>query len=177
MTGPVTGGAGKPVTAAPLDLASYGYVEEEYFLEGDATAYDWKGPQGEDGVWSVKTTTTAHYKTRILVRRPSDASKFNGTVLVEWLNDTGGQDADPDFGYGHAELLRSGFAYVGVSAQSVGVLGGGILDRRRRRAPHQGGSPALRLAEAPGRRLRVRHLHAGRRGSSGTPARWIPWAA
>jgi hypothetical protein len=126
VTGPVTGGTGKPVNAAPLDLAAYGYVEEEYFLEGNATAYDWRSPPGEDGVWSVKTTTTAHYKTRILVRRPTDASKFNGTVLLEWLNDTAGEDTDPDFGYGHAELLRSGFAYVGVSAQSEGVKGGGI---------------------------------------------------
>ncbi len=126
VTGPVTGGMGKPFTAAPLDLASFGYVEEEYFLEGNATAYDWTSPPGEDGAWSVKPTTSAHYKTRILVRRPTDASKFNGTVMVEWLNVTGGADADPDFGYGHVELLRSGYAYVGVSAQAAGVIGGGL---------------------------------------------------
>jgi Alpha/beta hydrolase domain len=126
VTGPVTGGSGKPVTATPLDLTAYGYVEQEYFLEGEATAYDWLSPPGEDGVWSVKPTTTAHYKTRILARYPTDASKFNGTVLVEWLNDTGGSDVDPDFGYGHVQLLRSGFAYVGVSAQAEGVVGGGL---------------------------------------------------
>jgi hypothetical protein len=117
---------GKPFTAAPIDLASFGYVEEEYFIEGNATAYAFQGTSGGDGLWSVKTTTTAHYKTRMLVRHPSDPSKFNGTVLVEWLNVSGGVDADPEFAFGHVELLRSGFAYVGVSAQAEGVLGGGL---------------------------------------------------
>jgi hypothetical protein len=127
VTGPITGGStGKPFTATSVDLASYGYVEEEYFLAGTATAYDWKSPPGADGVWSVKTTTHAPCKTRILVRRPTSAAKFNGTVFVEWLNVTGGVDADPDFAYQRAELLRSGFAWVGVSAQAAGVVGGGL---------------------------------------------------
>ncbi len=126
LTGPITGGKGTPFTAAPLNLASFGYVEEEYFIEGEATAYAWVSPPGEDGTWSVTPAKMAHYKTRILVRRPTDAAKFNGTVLVEWLNVSGGVDADPDFGYGHVELLRSGFAYVGVSAQATGVIGGGL---------------------------------------------------
>jgi hypothetical protein len=117
---------GKPFTAAPIDLASFGYVEDEYFIEGNATAYAFKGTAGSDGLWSVKTTTTAPYKTRMLVRHPSDPSKFNGTVLVEWLNVSGGVDADPEFAFGHVELLRSGFAYVGVSAQAEGVIGGGF---------------------------------------------------
>ena len=46
-------------------------------------------------------------------------------MIVEWFNDTGGIDADPEFGFAHAELLRSGFGYVGVSAQAQGVVGGG----------------------------------------------------
>jgi hypothetical protein len=127
VTGPITGGStGKPFTATSIDLATYGYVEQEYFFAGTATAYDWASTPGEDGMWSVKTTTTASYKTRMLVRRPTDATKFNGTVIVEWFNDTGGIDADPEFGFAHAELLRSGFAYVGVSAQAQGVVGGGL---------------------------------------------------
>jgi hypothetical protein len=116
---------GKPFTATPVDLASVGYVEQEYFFEGTATAYDWRSQPGEDGMWSVKETTKAHYKTRMLVRRPTDAARFNGTVVVEWLNVSGGVDADPDFVFQHVELLRSGFAYVGVSAQAQGVVGGG----------------------------------------------------
>ncbi len=126
VTGPITGGMGKPFTAAPIDLSSFGYVEEEYFIEGDATAYAFNGAAGSDGVWSVKTTTKAHYKTRMLVRHPSDPAKFNGTVLVEWLNVSGGIDDDPEFSFGHPELLRSGWAYVGISAQAQGVVGGGF---------------------------------------------------
>ncbi len=127
LAGPITGGStGKPFTASVLDLKSVGYVEEEYFLEGDASAYGYRGTPGMDGAWSVDVTGTAHYKTRILVRRPTDASKFNGTVFVEWLNVSAGIDADPEFVFGHAELLRSGFAYVGVSAQAQGVIGGGF---------------------------------------------------
>src|SRR4029077_18795037 len=55
-----------------------------------------------------------------------DPMKFNGSVFVEWLNVSGGIDDDPDFTYAHVELLRSGWAYVGVSAQQVGVMGGGF---------------------------------------------------
>jgi hypothetical protein len=127
VTGPITGGiTGKPFNAAPFDLSTFGYVEEEYFIEGNATAYAYQGTAGSDGVWSVNPTTTAHYKTRMLVRHPSDPAKFNGTVLVEWLNVSGGVDDDAEFSFGHVELLRSGFAYVGVSAQAQGVIGGGF---------------------------------------------------
>jgi hypothetical protein len=127
VTGPITGGImGKPFTTAAVDLAAAGYVEEEYFIESDATAYAWVTPPGMDGQWSVKPASTAHYKTRMLVRRPTDATRFNGTVVVEWLNVSGGVDADPDFAFAHVELLRDGFAYVGVSAQAEGVVGGGF---------------------------------------------------
>jgi hypothetical protein len=125
LTGP-TSGATKPWTAALVDLSAIGYVEEEYFIEGDATAYDWQTPPGPDGPWDIKPTSTAHYKTRFLVRHPADPAHFNGSVLVEWFNVSGGIDDDPDFGYAHVELLRSGWAYVGVSAQSVGIMGGGF---------------------------------------------------
>jgi hypothetical protein len=125
ITGPITGGCtGKPFPSAPIDLASYGYDEKEYFFEGNATAYGWVHPATADGVWSVKTTTQAHYKSRLLARMPTDPSKFNGTVLVEWMNVSGGVDIDPDFGYAHAEILREGFGWVGVSAQAAGVVGG-----------------------------------------------------
>ena len=61
------------------------------------------------------------YKTRAVVYRPIDPKKFNGTVIVEWLNVSGGLDANPDWTLTHNELIRDGFAWVGVSAQAVGV--------------------------------------------------------
>jgi hypothetical protein len=127
VTGPVEDGTQDgPWGALSDELADrYGYVEEEYFLEGDATSYRPEGELGEDGQWTVRPADTARYRTRILVRRPADADDFDGTVFLEWLNVTGGVDADPDFGLSHAELMGHGSAYVGVSAQQVGVEGGG----------------------------------------------------
>jgi Alpha/beta hydrolase domain len=118
VTGPV---AGQPAGLSAVDLSAHGYVEEEFFLEGTARAYGPTGPLPEDGRWSVKTSTTAPYRTRVLVRRPKDPSKFKGVVEVEWLNVSGGLDAAPDWGLGHAELLRGGFVWVGVSAQQTGI--------------------------------------------------------
>jgi hypothetical protein len=127
VTGPVTGGQQDgPWMAMPADVADEGgYVEEEYFISGDATAYEVQGEQGEDGKWTVHPAGTKPYETRIVVRRPADADDFDGTVFVEWFNVTGGVDADPDFGMMHPELMDHGSAYVGVSAQQVGVEGGG----------------------------------------------------
>jgi hypothetical protein len=118
VTGPI---AGQPASLSAVDLGPHGYVEEEFFVEGTARAYEPAGPLDQDGRWNVQTTTTAPYRTRVLVRRPKDPAKFNGVVEVEWLNVSGGLDAAPDWGLGNAELLRSGSVWVGVSAQAVGV--------------------------------------------------------
>ncbi len=56
-----------------------------------------------------------------------DQSRFNGTVLVEWLNVSGGIDAPAVWMMAHREMLRSGYAYVAVSVQRVGVEGGANL--------------------------------------------------
>jgi hypothetical protein len=126
LSGPVTGGAGHAYLgqASAPDLAKGGYREDEYFAEGTASQYASDGPLSNDGKWTVHPTTTAPYKTRIIVRRPIDASRFNGTVLVEWLNVSGGIDASPDYTYLSDEIMRSGYVWVGVSAQKIGVEGG-----------------------------------------------------
>jgi hypothetical protein len=131
VSGPVTGGRyGVPFNPMPERLAEeHGYVEEEYFLTGTATSFRPAGPEawGLDGAWAAEPSEEAPYTTRIVVRRPADAEAFNGTVLVEWLNVTAGMDSDPDFGSLHEVLLREGWAYVGVSAQKVGIAGGAGL--------------------------------------------------
>ena len=65
--------------------------------------------------------SSAPYTTRIAVYRPINPKRFNGTVVVEWLNVSGGTDDAPDWTLSHNELVRDGFAWVGVSAQQVGV--------------------------------------------------------
>ena len=129
VTGPITGGDyGIPYLAMPAGWTdTYGYTEEEYFLSGTAAAYEVDGDLTADGRWdATRSTDTAPYTTRILVRRPADAADFNGTVVVEWLNVSAGRESDPDFGFLAKPLLADGYAYVGVSAQKVGVEPGGL---------------------------------------------------
>lgn len=117
----VTGGEhGFPGTATSIDLAAAGYTEKEYFLSGEATAYEKVGAWDSNGHWSIQPTTTAPYTTRMLVRAPENPEHFNGTVLVEWLNVSGSADVDVDFALMHEEILR-GYAWVGVSAQAAGI--------------------------------------------------------
>lgn len=98
-----------PFFSTWLDLAASGYVEEEFYVSGVADAY------ATDG---AKLASSVPYRTRVIVRRPVSAADFNGTVLVEWQNVTAGYDLDALWNRRH---LREGYAWVGVSAQRVGV--------------------------------------------------------
>jgi hypothetical protein len=125
VTGPVTGGKGSPTLAATtFDLTKLGYTENEYFVAGNATSYTSASPLTSDGRWTVAPAATAPYETRIVVMRPTNTKKFNGTVFVEWLNVSAGLDSAPDWINAHDALIRAGIAYVGVSVQQVGVQGG-----------------------------------------------------
>ena len=123
VTGPITGGDhGEPFSAMPpAALTQAGYIEAEYFFGGTATAFAPTGPLTADGAWAVKPGTTAEYRVRMLVRRPADASRFNGIVIVEWLNVTALLEGAADFMQMQEELLRQGYAWVGVGAQAAGV--------------------------------------------------------
>jgi hypothetical protein len=124
VIGPIIGGAhGRPFTSSPLPLKPAGYVQQEFFLRGTATGYLPVGKWSSNGRWTAKPAETAPYETRILVRRPASPAKFNGTVVVEWLNVSFQVDVDPDYLYESQELLKQGYAWVGVSAQQLGVQG------------------------------------------------------
>jgi len=126
VSGPVSTPAGsRPFLSTDIDLSKYGYVEEEYFIEGDAYRYD---TTGASNVTATRITTGGAasdgkfpFKTRIVVRRPVDPTKANGTVVAEWNNVTATQDiewnwfGDPDY------LLKNGYTFVGVTAQNTGV--------------------------------------------------------
>jgi hypothetical protein len=126
VSGPVTGGTGKPFSTSVVDVAPRGYTETEFLYEGDASAYAVQGAMTMDGRWNLTEASKAHFKSRMIVRRPKDASKFNGTVVVEWLNVSGGADGDPGYMYTWEEILRGGYVWVGVSAQAQGIEGGGF---------------------------------------------------
>lgn len=99
-----------PFFSTPADLAARGYVEEEFALSGAADGWSTSG---------VQVATDVPYTTRVVVRRPADPRRYNGTALVEWQNVTAGYDLDALW---NAEAItRAGYAWVGVSAQRVGV--------------------------------------------------------
>lgn len=132
VTGPIPYGAppGDPshdYTFFASDVVDdFGYVEEEFFVEGTANVYD-TPPLATGTVQS-----SGHpYKTRIVVRRPTKPQRFNGTVILEWQNVTAGYDIDASWVGGNAShFMREGYVWVGVSAQRVGVhqAGTGLRD-------------------------------------------------
>lgn len=118
----------------PEKLARNNYVEEEFSLSGGA--FKWDTVAGADG---TKVTDGPNadgsypYMTRILVRRPERQADFNGNVVVEWFNVTGGFDLEYAWGAQETDLMREGYAWVGVSAQVVGIdfLAGWFRDPTR----------------------------------------------
>lgn len=124
----LTGGSGAFLGESEKpELAKAGYVEEEFAAEGTATSYAAQGEQTGDGRWTFAPADSAPYRTRVLVRRPKDPKRFSGTTVVEWLNVSGGLDAGPDWTSLEEEIVRRGDAWVGVSAQLIGVEGGPVL--------------------------------------------------
>ena len=125
VSGPVTGGShGYPFWSTTRDLAADHYVEQEFFFGGSARSFVPVQPLAgiTDGRWDATPTgAAADYKVRMLVRRPEDPAKFNGRVFVEWLNVTEGWEIDPIWTLTADELIRKGYAYVGVGAQRVGT--------------------------------------------------------
>jgi hypothetical protein len=124
----LTGGHGVFIgEGSPPDLQRDGYAQREYAAAGSATSYKLVGALTRDGRWTFVSGATAPYRTRVLVRAPANAAKFSGTVIVEWLNVSGGVDADPEWASTAEEIVRAGDAWVGVSAQRIGVMGGPVL--------------------------------------------------
>jgi hypothetical protein len=115
-------------------LEAAGYEQREYFVSGTAYSYRATGVENDAGTWRVAPASSAPYRTRIVVRTPTNPARFNGTVIVEWLNVSGGGDGAVDSIYLSPELERAGYAWVGVSAQGLGV------DNLRQKDPARYGS-------------------------------------
>jgi hypothetical protein len=93
-----------------IDLASYGYVEEEFFVSGHANVYQY------DAQLRVEVRTPdVPYTSRILVRRPLNKHKFSGNVQVEFNH--------PQYGFSSilsfagTRLLRNGDASVSITTR------------------------------------------------------------
>ena len=120
VVGPIVGQQapwGTPAT----DVAERGYRVEEFQLEGSAGGHQLRPgtDAAVDGRWEVERYAEAPYRTRILVVRPEHPERFNGTVVVNWQNVSAGFEHG---GPADGELFE-GYAWVGVSAQEVGLYG------------------------------------------------------
>jgi Alpha/beta hydrolase domain len=96
-----------------------GYVEEEFQFSGEAGIYNYASTPPPP--WDLTLQDQQPYTSRMIVRRPADPAAFNGTVVMEWLNVTAGYDVDIEWNTVAQYLQRSGYAFVGVSAQAAGV--------------------------------------------------------
>jgi hypothetical protein len=123
----------EPLEGAPslfsvaFDLSTVGYEVDEHLVSGVATSYAHSGPRTPDGRWDVEAARAQPFTTRAVVHRPRDPGTANGTVVVEWLNVTGGLDIPAVWLATHRHLVRDGYTWVGVTAQIVGVAGGGAV--------------------------------------------------
>ncbi|MET7683620.1 alpha/beta hydrolase domain-containing protein [Streptomyces sp. NPDC005423] len=156
VTGPVTGGTGTPqLYSTAFDLGQVGYQQSEYFLSGTADSYQAVNSLTADGRWTVAPAATASYTTRVVIDRPKDPARFNGTVIVEWLNVSGGVDVGTTWIQTHNELIREGYAWVGVSAQAVGVNAAKAIDPDRYAAlSHPGDSYSYDIFSQAGKAVR-----------------------
>lgn len=107
-----------PFFSTPVGLANCGYIEQEFFFEGTANAYYITSPLATG---SVKPGSSQPYRTRMIVRRPLPRKHFNGVVIMEWQNVSAGFDLDALWAASHEHFLRRGYAWIGVSAQRIGV--------------------------------------------------------
>jgi hypothetical protein len=106
------------------------------------------------------------YKTRIVVRRPTAASRFNGTAVIEWNNVTAGHDLDIDWFQSHDYLMRNGYAWIGVTPQRIGRRRPEGLEREAlrlaRRDAWRNGGGRCALVTTSSRRPRRRFASRGR---------------
>lgn len=119
---PVTG-PGSP-NLGSIDVTQVGYTQSEFFLYGLADAYRPVAPLTTDGRWQVERDpdhSGVGFQTRMVVHRPADPDRFNGTVVIEWMNVTAGADLPNEWTSAHNEFVRAGAVWIGLSAQVVGV--------------------------------------------------------
>lgn len=103
----------------PVDLAARGYVETELLVRGSASVHDWAAAGSEEVV--VPLAAGQRYATRLLVRRPTDARRFSGRVIVELLDPAAQRDNAPLWGLSHEHFLRRGDVWAGVTIGSAAV--------------------------------------------------------
>ena len=101
----------------PINLAAYGYVEEEYIIRSSGNIYLW--PKEEPR--PVIRAENAPFCSRFLLRKPADPNRFSGVVAFEAFNN-GGRISHPTGLWPNAYeyLMESGDAWIGAEVQYLG---------------------------------------------------------
>jgi len=99
------------------DLAARGYADSEFTVRGLASVLEWDAAGKE----AVARGAPVPYVTRLLVRRPVDARRFSGLVVLELLNPTTLEDTAPVWTAAQEELVRAGHAWVGLTIKPVAL--------------------------------------------------------
>lgn len=115
-TSPMFLPAALPGVAGSVDLAAWGYVEEEYFLSGTANVYDY-----DVAGRPAPVREAVPYTTRLIVRRPADASRASGVVHLELLNPSAHFDLSFTWPLAWPSIVRMGHVWVGVTCKSTAV--------------------------------------------------------
>src|SRR5262249_7385731 len=127
VTGPIPSTATNfPFIALGFDVEPplpEGYVEEEFFVSGTGNLYEYT-PTGIQIVTpcpaiAARGCSNLPYTTRMLVRRPSDPERFNGTVVIEALNPSANFDIAAVWDRSRDYFVRSGTVFVGWSSKSI----------------------------------------------------------
>ncbi len=116
-----------PGTRLVGNLPRNAYVEEEFFVAGASTLFNYANnpPRSHTDITPVQTGVP--YRTRLIVRRPADPAVFDGNIVVEWWNSTAGFDTAPAWDPSAEFFATRGTIYVGVtnSTTSINFLKGG----------------------------------------------------
>ena len=97
-----------------VNLEQYGYLEREFLQQGSAGIYTLDANNR-----AVATNKTSDYATRLLVRYPSDPTRFSGRVYIDILNASSGIDLEDLWRRSWEFLLDNGHAYVGITSKSL----------------------------------------------------------
>lgn len=104
----------KPFSTAVerCSMRDYGYVETEYFVSGTSNVY----ASTENGDMKVEYPDVP-YTNRMVIRRPADASKCNGHVIVEILNASARYDIERMWIVSNRYFMNHGVIYVGLTSK------------------------------------------------------------
>jgi hypothetical protein len=130
----------------PFDLTAAGYVESEYRLAGRARVFDWPRRNGD----APQVLAEGRYVTRLLIRRPVDPARFNGTVIVEPMNPSTPVDLPIMWAQSHRHFIEAGYAWVGITIKPNTIQSLKSFDAARYgdlAMPNPSGAPRCSVAQ------------------------------